>query len=115
MKNTKVILLFLSLTALAFAPKLPELQPNPHLVKGKEYVMKIQMQLANNLNKANPSTTFSQTVTIPDQNGVVPAITGVPTTGSLTTPNFTFTIVAGAGVNSTNGPAVAQRQPRSSK
>lgn len=48
---------------------------------------------SNQFTVSVPSTSFSQTATV-SNTGTVGAITGVPTTGSLTVPNFSFTIDA---------------------
>lgn len=56
---------------------------------------------SNQFTVSVPSTTFSSTPTI-SSGGVVPAVTGVPTTGTLTTPTFSFTL-QGTGITSTSG------------
>jgi|GEM_PF-2529676 len=55
----------------------------------------------NSVTISVPGTSFSQNATISNA-GVVSAVTGVPTTGTLTTPTFSFTMVQ-TGSESTNG------------
>lgn len=56
---------------------------------------------SNQFTVSVPSTSFSSTVTVAND-GTVGAVTGVPTTGTLTTPTFSFTL-QGTAINSTSG------------
>jgi hypothetical protein len=56
---------------------------------------------SNQFTVSVPSTSFSSTVSV-SNTGTVGAVTGVPTTGSLTTPSFSFTL-QGTAINSTSG------------
>lgn len=56
---------------------------------------------SNQFTVSVPSTTFSSTTTIANT-GVVSGVTGVPTSGTLTTPTFSFTL-EGTAINSTSG------------
>ncbi|CAE7417822.1 unnamed protein product [Symbiodinium microadriaticum] len=56
---------------------------------------------SNQFTVSVPSTTFSSTVSVANT-GTVGAVTGVPTTGSLTTPSFSFTL-QGTAINGTSG------------